>query len=128
MTKKRSAKLDKKAITKRILTLKLHGYGGACGSAAVIINEKVFDGKGKLVAVVNDYWLKRDRGIGHVAVKFGNTFWDSRGQLSRDDLLNWGNLDPEDSDYWRTATSNSSSTGAPTRSRRPTAGRRVRRP
>lgn len=55
---------------------------------------------GEIIAGVNDYWLKRGRGIGHVAVKVGNAFWDSRGQISREDLENWGNLDPEDTDYW----------------------------
>ena len=46
MTKKRSAKLDKKAITKRILTLKLHGYGGACGSAAWLSWSTRYGGNG----------------------------------------------------------------------------------
>lgn len=85
----------KPTIVDRIRSLRLHGYGGACGAAAIEINEQVFDGRGRYVAGVNDFWLNRGRGVGHVAVLYGGRYYDSSGIVSKGDLLDYGML-PED--------------------------------
>lgn len=41
--------LNRMLISQRIKNLKLNGFGGECGFAAIQINNKVFGGKGKLV-------------------------------------------------------------------------------
>jgi len=87
------------AISKRIRALKLYGFGGACGLAAIVINEKIFGGNGDYVGGLNDFWFKHDRAIGHVAVRFGDHYWDSKGVLTEQKLLHWGVLDIQDKDY-----------------------------
>lgn len=83
----------------KIRSLKLHGFAGDCGWAAIQINRKVFDGKGVYVAALNNFWLERDRWVGHVAVHFGDRFWDTSGTIREEDFIEWGMLDPEDPDY-----------------------------
>jgi hypothetical protein len=93
-------KAEVDAATKKILRMKLNGFGGSCGAAAAKVNRDVFNGKGKYAAGVNEFYLdKKDRGIGHVVVSYGGLFWDSEGVVDPDDLLGWGMLDYDDSDY-----------------------------
>ena len=55
----------------------LRGFGGACGEAAVAINRVVFDGKGTIVAALNEAFLDRGRQIGHVAVLHDGVIWET---------------------------------------------------
>ena len=87
-------------IQSKIQSLKLHGFAGDCGHAAIKINNQIFDGKGIYVAALNDFWLGKDRWIGHVAVKYKNEYWDANGHIPHEeDFLAWGMIDPEDEDY-----------------------------
>ena len=87
------------AVNERIQALALGGFGGACGRAAVEINERVFGGKGRYVAGLNEFWLNRDHAIGHVAVLWDGRYWDAKGILSEEDLLDWGVLNTKDPAY-----------------------------
>lgn len=87
-------------INSKIEALKIHGWGGACGQAAIQINKQVFDGQGEYIAALNNFWLERDRWVGHVAVLYGDELWDSDGLIEdQEDLRAWGMLDPEDPDW-----------------------------
>jgi GNAT superfamily N-acetyltransferase len=78
----------------------LYGFGGDCGAAAVAINRVLFDGKGSLVAFVNKHlYDTEDRMVGHVVVKWMDSYWDSEGEKSRIEMESFGSLDRYDSDY-----------------------------
>jgi Uncharacterized low-complexity proteins len=86
--------------TAKIKALKLSGFGGLCGVAAVEINNKVFKGKGTLVAALNKWWWKNfKRAIGHAAVKYRGKYYDAEGLKDLEDIESWGMLDPGDPDY-----------------------------
>ena len=83
-----------------IVKADLPGFSGACAGAAIAINNVLFDGEGKLVAAVNEHlWNKNKRMVGHVAVFFGGSYWDTEGEKEWEDIESWGMLDPEDPDY-----------------------------
>lgn len=90
---------EAEAFTSKILSLDLAGWGGACGAAALLINDKVFGGKGKLVAGVNEYLLDQGHALGHVAVLFRGHYFDSDGEISEEDLLGWGMVDAEEQGF-----------------------------
>jgi hypothetical protein len=37
--------------------------------------------------------------VGHVAVEYGDMYWDAEGQKNWEDIESWGMLDEEDPDY-----------------------------
>lgn len=86
------------SFSDKIKALKIYGFGGQCGAAAIDINEKIFDGQGTLVAAVNEFWFERGRILGHVAVKYDGKYYDATGEIGEEELLAWGMVDPEDSD------------------------------
>lgn len=89
------------SVAASIKALSLDGFGGKCYEAAKIINRKVFNDQGRIVGVVNAFWAKRYRFLGHVAVQYNRYYWDSRGQpMLWDDLQEWGMVDPKDPDYF----------------------------
>lgn len=78
----------------------IYGFGGECAETAIAINDVLFNGKGKLVAAVNKWlWENEERIVGHVAVEWNGTYWDSEGQKNWEDIESWGMLDPDDEDY-----------------------------
>lgn len=91
----------KRTETERaIRSLRLEPGSGWCGSSAIEINHRVFGGKGRYVAGINEFLFDvHGRFIGHVAVLHGGRYWDARGEISEEDLLGWGMLDYEDPDY-----------------------------
>lgn len=93
--------MNNKNISNKIRALKLQGFGGMCGKAAVEINEKVFLGKGRYVAAVNKFlWNACDMVIGHFAVEYDGTFWDADAEPKEGiDIESWGMVDPEDPDF-----------------------------
>lgn len=94
-------KLNKKNIAEKIKLLKLFGFAGFCGNAAIQINQKIFNNQGKYVAAVNKFlWRNHNRAVGHVAVEYNGNFWDSDARPKKqEEIESWGMLDPEDSDY-----------------------------
>jgi hypothetical protein len=91
--------LTRKQILDRIKALKLHGWGGACGAAAIEINKHVFGGRGRYVAGVNEYMLEEGHSLGHVVVLYDGRYYDSDGEIAEDDLLGWGMVDAEEYDF-----------------------------
>ena len=78
------------------------GWGGMCGAAARAMNRVLFDGKGTLVAAVNQHLWKRGRPVGHIGIRHRGIVWDLEGTYEGDaieEFLAWGMLDPEDADY-----------------------------
>jgi len=88
-------------ISEKIQSLDLEGFGGFCGDAAIKINNKVFDGKGRYVIAANKFiWEKHHSVVGHVAVEHSGVYWDSDAEpKDREDIESWGMVDPEDPDY-----------------------------
>jgi len=88
-------------ISEKIQSLDLEGFGGFCGDAAIKINNKVFDGKGRYVIAANKFiWEKHHSVVGHVAVEHNGVYWDSDAEpKDREDIESWGMVDPEDPDY-----------------------------
>ena len=92
--------LTKETIMQKIKDLKLYGFGGFCADAAIEINNKVFNGNGEYVASANKFWFeKENRILGHVVVKYNDTYWDSEGQTTLDKVESWGMVDEEDPEY-----------------------------
>ena len=90
----------KEEIVKKIKDLKLYGFGGFCADAALQINNKVFNGEGEYVAAANKFWWeKENRIIGHVVVKYNNSYWDAEGETTLEKVESWGMLDEEDPEY-----------------------------
>lgn len=89
-------RIDVTKLNAEILALNLNGFDGDCGLAAIEINQRVFDGRARYVAALNETWLAQGRFIGHVAVYFGGYFWDARGVISKTELMELGALDPAD--------------------------------
>jgi len=82
----------------------IHGFGGACGQAAIAINQAVFANKGRLVGFFNRAFYNKGHLIGHVAVLVGKFYWDSDGKRKRKyEVEHWGMLDYSDPDHKATA-------------------------
>lgn len=81
---------------------RFYGFGGHCATAALIINDLLFDNQGMIIGAFNKAFADRGRYIGHVAVIFRKQIWDTEfsscPKLWRD-IDTWGMLDPHDSDY-----------------------------
>jgi len=88
-------------ISKKIKNLNIRGFGGDCPEAAIEINRKVFQNKGKIVGAVNKAMLEHGQyAIGHVAVLFNNNYWDVDAiPKSLDEIESWAMLDPSDIEY-----------------------------
>lgn len=82
-----------------------HGTGGCCGSAALAINEVLFDNEGKIVIALNNTLLRRDEHfIGHVGVLDADgVIWDAEtvyvGAEGFDDFKDCGMIAPDDPSY-----------------------------
>jgi hypothetical protein len=85
-----TSSVDVEAIEKLIASLGLYGFDGDCGLAAIEINERVFGGEGQYVAGLNSRWLAAGRFVGHVAVLWGDHYWDALGALHENELLGYG--------------------------------------
>jgi hypothetical protein len=85
-------------IQKEIKKLKIHGFGGNCGNAAMIYNEKIFGGKAKYVIAANKFIFEKFNSVvGHVALEYNGDYWDSDGiPKEREDIESWGMLDEAD--------------------------------
>jgi hypothetical protein len=87
-------------IISKIKALKLNGWGGRCGQAAIELNHKIFNGKGKYIVAVNKFlWDFESEFIGHVAIKYNNQLWDADGLTNMEKLESWGMVDEHDPDY-----------------------------
>lgn len=82
------------------------GFGGDCFAAAIAINRVVFDGRGKLVAGLNEAFAEKQHFIGHMAVldpsstSASQVYWDADGRPKNiDEIESWGMLDVSDPDY-----------------------------
>jgi hypothetical protein len=95
-------RLDILAIAKR---LGFHGINGCCGSAALAINEVLFDNKGQIVMAANSTILHRNEDfVGHVGVMDEEgVIWDSEtvyvGKEGIEDFIGWAVVDPKDDRY-----------------------------
>ena len=88
---------DTKEITRKIKALKIKGWGGLCGQAAIQINHNVFNGKGKYLVAVNEFlWDFENKLVGHVVVKYNNKLWDVDGLTTMDKLESWGMVDEQE--------------------------------
>ena len=95
-----------RAILERAADAGFYGFSGRCGQAAVAINRVLLDGRGTLVGAFNAAFHARGRLIGHIAVQFGDRYWDSDARpKSADEILSWGMLDPDDTEYAELAES-----------------------
>lgn len=88
-------------ISSSIRNLNLHGFSGDCPEAAILINQKVFQNKGKLIGAFNKAMLEYGQHpLGHVAVLYNGNYWDADAKpKSIDEIESWGMLDPTDPDY-----------------------------
>lgn len=88
-------------ISEKIRSLKIYGFGGFCGDAAVHINKQVFNNKGTYVIAANKFlWETAQRVVGHVAVEYNGVYWDSDAEpKEQEDIESWGMVDPEDPEY-----------------------------
>jgi hypothetical protein len=92
---------SKSDIPSLIKKLNLSGFGGDCPEAAILINKRVFQGKGKIMGAFNKPMLEYGRHpLGHVAVLFDGNYWDADGRpKTLDEIESWGMLDYTDPDY-----------------------------
>lgn len=82
------AELRRKSITgKYTLT------GGNCGKFAVALNN-VLGGEGEYYAIVEEY---EPEYFSHVVLKWNGKFWDAKGEISGEDLKDYG-YNPEHPD------------------------------
>jgi hypothetical protein len=94
--------LDRLDILALAAEMGFHGTEGCCGSAALAINEVLFDNKGQIVMALNKAILRRDNDfLGHVGVLDNSgTIWDSDtvyiGKEGVEDFMEWGMLAPDD--------------------------------
>lgn len=88
------------AISQALKLARIDGFCGRCAAVAMAINETLFGGMGTVVAAYNLAMMKRHaRFLGHVAVYYRGRYWDSTGEILREDLESWGMLAPDDPDY-----------------------------
>ena len=81
--------------------MNLSGFGGDCPEAAILINNRVFQNKGKIVGAFNKAMLEYgDHPLGHIAVLFNGEYWDADARpKTLDEIESWGMLDYTDPDY-----------------------------
>lgn len=91
---------QRERILVRAEELGMRGSGGGCWQAALAINDLLFDGGGRYIAVLNR-WLLEHRGdrVGHVGVEHGRKIWDSQyvydGRGYKKDFLGeWSIIEP----------------------------------
>lgn len=78
----------------------LYGFGGKCAEAAIAINDVLFNNEGRLVAAANKWlWENEGRFVGHVAVEWNGSYWDTDGKKNWDHIESSAMLDPRDLDY-----------------------------
>lgn len=78
----------------------LYGFGGECAEAAIAINDVLFNEEGVLVAAVNKWIFENEgRAVGHVAVQWGDGYWDAEGKKDWEEIESWGMVDELDSDF-----------------------------
>jgi hypothetical protein len=94
---------ERRKFEREILALKLHGFDGECGLAAIEINRRIFGGEGRYIAGLNEYMLERGSPVGHAAVLYPahrgyGRYWDARGEIrgGEEELRRWGVLNFED--------------------------------
>ena len=90
--------MKKQEIIKILKKANLDGWGGDCGATAIAINKVLFNNKGKYLAGINSYLYEKGYFIGHVAVEFDNSFFDSSGETTKEKVESWGQIDPLDND------------------------------
>lgn len=102
---KKMTNLDRLDILQIAKGLGFHGTKGCCGSAALAINEVLFDNKGQIVMALNSTLLHRDEDfVGHAGViDEDDVIWDSEtvyvGKEGVEDFIEWAVVDPEDDRY-----------------------------
>jgi hypothetical protein len=91
----------RRAYAKKIKAARLDGFGGRCMGVAVAINRVLFGGKGEYWVATNEHVDDITGGffVGHVAVKHDGKFFDASGEVSRDMLESFGQVEP-DEDAW----------------------------
>lgn len=95
---------DRLSILAHAADLGLGCGGGACASIALAMNPLLFEGRGEVVAAVNQHiWTAHRVAIGHVGIRYRGVIWDAEGTFEGEDgleeFLAWGMLDPDDLDY-----------------------------
>ena len=90
---------DYNFILHKARALKLYGFGGQCGAAALAINAVLFNNTGTFMVGVNEFFWRHGVFLGHVAVRYRGVLFDADGPKEPEDITSWGMLDPEDRDY-----------------------------
>jgi len=94
------SEIDPEHVKKVLKRASLYGFGGECAEAAIAINDVLFNEEGRIVAAINKWlWEKEGRVVGHVAVEWGGSYWDSEGEKDWDRIESWGMVDESDPDY-----------------------------
>lgn len=94
------SEIDPEHVKKVLERASLYGFGGECAEAAIAINDVLFNEEGRIVAAINKWlWKKEGKIIGHVAVEWNGSYWDSEGEKDWGGIESWGMLDESDLDY-----------------------------
>lgn len=91
--------IDFDQVDKILKRAELEGFGGMCAEAAIAMNEVIFEGRGRLVAAVNEKLWKEGEFVGHVAVEWEGSYWDAEGEKTWEDIESWGMVDESDPEY-----------------------------
>jgi hypothetical protein len=94
------SEIDVEHVQKVLDRAKIYGFGGECAEAAIAINDVLFNEEGVLVAAVNKWIFENEgRAVGHVAVQWGDGYWDAEGKKDWEEIESWGMVDESDSDF-----------------------------
>jgi hypothetical protein len=87
--------IDPDYINEVLSIAKIKGFGGDCAEAAIAIRDILFAESGaKIIAAVNKWKFKEFGEMeGHVAVEWGERYWDAEGEKPIERIESWGMLD-----------------------------------
>jgi len=84
---------------KYISKVNINGTAGDCGLFAISFNKIFLNGKAKYIGAINKrLWELEEYYLGHVALLYGRKFYDYNGEMSKDELEAWGQLDESGSE------------------------------
>ena len=87
--------IDPDYINKVLSIAKIKGFSGNCAEAAIAIRDILFAESGaKIIAAVNKWKFKEFGEMeGHVAVEWGERYWDAEGEKPIEQIESWGQID-----------------------------------